>query len=211
MVVVSWVARPVVNVAYVISADADGPASRQEFGRRLLQHLAATAFGTDRIAIGAEPSGRPILLDPPKPAFISLTHSGQVVAAALARRPVGIDAEQLPRAPHHPRLVPRVCSPVEIDALDRLAPNERDEAFMRIWTRKEAYGKALGVGLDFRLRTVTVGPQGARVRGVTGRWVVTDVDLGPDIAAALVTQGRRPNIDIERVDPALVGLRGHRA
>jgi len=82
---------------------------------------------------------------------------------------------------------------------------------MRIWTRKEAYGKALGVGLDFRLRTVTVGPQGARVRGVTGRWVVTDVDLGPDIAAALVTQGRRPNIDIERVDPALVGLRGHRA
>jgi len=209
MVAVSWLARPVVSVAYVITADADGPASRQELGRLLLQHLAATAFGTDRIATGAEPSGRPILLNPPKPAFVSVTHSGQIVAAAVAPPPVGIDGEQLPRAPHHPRLVPRVCSPAELDALDRLAPNERDEAFMRIWTRKEAYGKALGVGLDFPLRTVTVGPEGTRIRGVTGRWVVTDLDLGPDIAAALVTEGRRPNIEIERLD--LVGLRGHRA
>lgn len=211
MVAVSWLARPVVNVAYVMTADADGPASRQELGRRLLQHLVATTFGTEGIAIGAEPAGRPILLDPPKPAFISVTHSGQVVAAALARRPVGIDAEQLPRAPHHPRLVPRVCSPAEIAALEKLAGDERDRAFMRIWTRKEAYGKALGVGLDFPLRAVTAGPGGYRLQGTVGRWVVTDLDLGADVAAALVTEGRRPAVAIERLDRVLVGLRGHRA
>ena len=83
---------------------------------------------------------------------------------------------------------------------------------------EEAVGLAQALDLDIRqgliapLRTVTVGPDGSLIRGVAGRWFVTDLDLGPDIAAALVLEGRRsPSIAIERLDPAVVGLPDHRA
>lgn len=176
----------------------DADRARYVAGRLLLRQLAASVFGTvaDEIRLGAEPAGRPIVVDPPFPLFVSLAHSGRHVVAALARRPVGIDVEELPRALQEPAVVERVCSPYELRELRKLPDDMRDRGFMSIWSRKEAYGKAVGVGIGFELQKVTVGVRGSRVRGVSGRWRIVDLELGDDCIAALVAGMRLFRVDV---------------
>ena len=95
--------------------------------------------------------------------------------------------------------MPRICSSAELARLEALDPTARDRQFIAIWTRKEAYGKALGVGLSYDLRAVTAGPTESKIQGVDGDWFVTDLHLGPDVAASLVVEGGRVHIDVESV------------
>jgi len=175
----------------------DDDRARFTFGRLLLRQLIG-----GRGSLDIEESGRPIVVGSRSPLFVSLTHSGRYVAAALARRPVGIDVEACRGGFASDGLVARVCSPVELSRLDALAGEARDRAFMTIWVRKEAYGKALGVGVGFDLRSVTVGPTGDRAQGVGGRWSIVDLDLDPGYASALVVAGGRASVRLEAVDPA---------
>lgn len=171
-------------------------------GRLLLREIAARGLGVeaDSVALDTEPAGRPVVRDAPNPVFVSLAHSGKHVTAALARRPVGIDVEELPRQPVESGVVERVCSPRERRALDRLTGEARHRGFIRIWTRKEAYGKALGVGIGFGLQSVTVGTRGSWVRGVRGVWRIIDLDLGSDCAAALVSGMAAPRVQLSVVE-----------
>jgi 4'-phosphopantetheinyl transferase len=72
-------------------------------------------------------------------------------------------------------------------------------AFYRLWARKEAYLKAIGLGLFRSLQGVTV-PVTAEpldagtthlVRDLAGAgvWQVVDVELGPGFAAAVSAEG----------------------
>jgi 4'-phosphopantetheinyl transferase len=175
----------------------DDDRARFTIGRLLLRRIIADG-GEGRLDY--EESGRPIVVE--APLFVSLAHSGRHVLAARARRPVGVDVESLRAEPAHPGLEARVCSPAEAAALDILHGDERERAFMAIWTRKEAYGKALGVGVGFGLQTVTAGPDGSRIRGAAGRWWVGDLDLGDADSAALVVRGRQPKVTLTAVDAA---------
>ncbi len=61
----------------------------------------------------------------------SLTDTDGLIAVAVGRRTVGLDAEKV--------------RPRKLDAvLSRLAPEEREEDFFELWTAKEAYVKFLG-------------------------------------------------------------------
>jgi 4'-phosphopantetheinyl transferase len=177
-------------------------AARARFavGRLLLQASVARATGCPPSVwrVDVEPSGRPIVLGTPRPIFVSLAHSGRYVVTAVADRPVGVDVEELRRV--RPGLAARVCSADELRSLAAMSGAERDRAFMAVWTRKEAYGKASGAGLGFALRAVTAGPAGSRVTGGTGRWRVVDLEIDPAYAAAVVGAGRRWRVDVERID-----------
>ena len=228
----SWFARRVVTVAYTQIPDAgesalsrlvgrlpgeeqqraaqfrhDADRARFVYGRFLLRHVAARDFAgapvdVDAIGIGVEDGGRPFVVDPPAPVFVSLAHSGRYVAAAAFRRPVGMDVEEWRGRSTRAGLAERVCSPLELRRLDGLAGEAWERAFMAVWARKEAYGKALGVGLGFDLRGVTVGPAGSRPRGADGRWWVSDLALDPGYAAAIVVGGGRARVRMIEVDPA---------
>ena len=77
---------------------------------------------------------------------ISFAHSEPLSVCAVTRGcRVGVDVERLDRTVHLPKSAPSIFSPREIALLD--AADDRTEAFLRIWTRKEALGKALGTGL----------------------------------------------------------------
>ena len=185
----------------------DADRARFVYGRLLLRYLAArdlrdSPSDVDAIGIGVEEGGRPFVVEPPVPIFVSLAHSGRYVAAAAGRRPVGIDVEEWRGRPPRAGLAERVCSPFELRRLDALGGEARERAFMAIWARKEAYGKALGVGLGFGMRSVTIGPDGSRPRGAAGHWWVTDLALDPDYAAALVVAGGRVRARLVEVDPA---------
>ncbi len=122
-------------------ARAPSPEAR----RALLRHLVAAMFGhaPDEVRIAHEPDLPPRLLGPGGVHLSSASRDGWA-ALAVACGPVGIDIERvLPGAesPWH------VLHPAEAAWLRDLSEGERDHAFTRLWTVKEAYLKALGTGL----------------------------------------------------------------
>lgn len=114
-----------------------------------------------RIALDAYPDGRPLLRvdGDAAPLHLSLSHSGEWLALALADTPVGVDIE-LPRRVRDWRALARfVFSPEECERVDTAAEETRAEIFHALWTLKEAHGKRSGEGLQPRAaRTVTARP-----------------------------------------------------
>ncbi len=77
----------------------------------------------------------------------NLSHSGHYVAFALSEDPVGIDIEAVGR---NRDIAKRVMDPQEYnDFMETVVEKDREEVFARMWTAKESYMKALGLG--FRL------------------------------------------------------------
>ena len=108
--------------------------------------------------------GRPALA----PAFaptglnFNVAHTPGMAVVAVGRvGHIGVDVEacdkRVPLA-----VARRYFSPREAAALDALAPEARPQRFLRLWTLKEAYLKAVGEGLPGGLdrMTFTLGEQG---------------------------------------------------
>jgi 4'-phosphopantetheinyl transferase len=175
-------------------------------GRTLLRAAVARVAGVKppAVVVEIEPSGRPVLGPPLNGFFVSIAHSGRYVVVGVANRPAGVDVEQLRHSVRFPRVAARVCSSDELRTLDGMSEAARERAFLTVWSRKEAYGKALGRGLAFPMRSVTVGPHGSRILGGAGDWQVGDLDLDPSYAAAVVAQGDGWQARLDRVDRALL-------
>lgn len=110
----------------------------------------------------------------------NLSHSGDLIAVAVARHAVGIDVEQLRGDEPDPALVTRVCTPAERQRLEQAPPEERERIFLSQWVRREALGKALGIGLDLDLRprALTAFPRAGGVRH--GGWWRVHALVTPD-------------------------------
>lgn len=82
----------------------------------------------------------------------NVTHTAGLIGVAIARGvSVGIDAEKMSRRTRNDplRLARRRFSESEIRQLEALVDEDsRNEHFLRIWTLKEAYVKALGRGIN---------------------------------------------------------------
>jgi len=78
---------------------------------------------------------------------LSLSHSGEMVTAAIAPFPLGLDLESTGRVRDWLALADHVFAPVECEQLLLLAESDRRELFYRYWTIKEACGKRDGTGL----------------------------------------------------------------
>ena len=129
------------------------PARRRSFlaGHWLARRVAADWLQLDaaRIALDRHPDGRPLLLvdDAPASLSISLSHSGDWLAIALATVPVGIDIE-LPRRLRDLEALARFAfAPDEVERLQRAPQAQRSAIFHTLWTLKEARGKRSGEGL----------------------------------------------------------------
>lgn len=119
---------------------------------------------TRRIALHRHDDGRPLLLvdGAPSPLSLSLSHSGDWLAIALATVPVGIDVELPRRQRDLDSLARFTFSPEEVERLREVPDAERAQAFHVTWTLKEARGKRLGEGLlPGRSRLVTASPSDA--------------------------------------------------
>ncbi len=92
------------------------------------------------------PYGKPFL--PATPALhFNLTHTAGLVAVALHSSPIGCDAEPANR--HMEEGVLYMMAAEERGWLRRLPPGAvRDRAFIKLWVIKEAFSKALGLGLS---------------------------------------------------------------
>ena len=126
-------------------------AAQRAVAGRLLRHGLADQFGfapTD-IHLERDRFGRPGLVGRTDVQF-SISHCPEAVAVLVADAPVGVDVESI--RPYDRYAARRVLAD---DELARLATSsEPDRDFFRLWTLKESYGKALGVGMSYPLREV---------------------------------------------------------
>src|SRR6266571_896189 len=86
----------------------------------------------------------------------------------------------------------------ELAAFRALHPNERYEAFFKLWTRKEAYLKVTGAGLSLPPHRFVVSlNEPAQLLNAAGkpqeaaRWSLQDLRSVPGYAAALAVEGAR--------------------
>jgi len=108
--------------------------------------------------------GRPFIADPPAQAAqlrFNVSHTDALVVLVLARgREVGIDVECRQR--HAPLdVAQRFFSPAESAALSALPPASQGARFWDLWTLKESYIKARGMGLSLPLDAFTFRFDGA--------------------------------------------------
>lgn len=130
------------------------PRSRFQFvvGRVLLRTLLAeqTGLPRDRLPLQFAEHGKPYLALPEAPQF-NIAHTEGCVICAISRHdPIGIDVEPIDRNVSL-GLAERYFSAPEIAWLEDQPAGAQRLMFLRIWTLKESYIKALGTGLSMSL------------------------------------------------------------
>ncbi|MEU4643845.1 4'-phosphopantetheinyl transferase superfamily protein [Micromonospora sp. NPDC023814] len=118
---------------------------------RLLRRAGATLLGRAeaQIVVGHGPGGRPLVgtSDVDSEVWVSVSRADRVVVvAARLAGPVGVDVERSRPLPAL-ALGRRWYAPAEAAWLAGRPAGGRAADFLRLWTAKEAVGKALGVGL----------------------------------------------------------------
>jgi phosphopantetheinyl transferase len=155
--------------------DARRPAAgpRDYFLRRraLTRHLVARLQdgAPNAVVIAYDEAGAPRLRAPAANFFVSVAARGPLAAVAVAQTPLGIDIEisGTARAPLREVLHPRERAIIEA------AWRENGDAlpFLRLWTAKEAYLKALGSGFMRDPASILV-----EMRHATGFKIVDDAN-----------------------------------
>jgi len=128
----------------------------------------------------------------------NLSHSHDLALYAFARRrAVGVDVERLRALSDVAAMARRFFSPREVAAVQAARAERRETVFLEIWTRKEAYIKALGEGLSRPLRgfSVALGEERAPLLHVegdeaeAGRWRLQPLFPDPAYTAAVAVEG----------------------
>lgn len=156
----------------------------------------------EALEFGAGEWGKPYLLEASgsrSTVAFNLSHSGDHVLIALARdRAVGVDVERWNGDGDFDEIAKTCFSGAERAELRTLAPNRRDAGFYAGWTRKEAYVKALGVGITAGLDYFDVALGSApstllindrRRKANVSRWRLIDVPMMTGYSAALCAEG----------------------
>jgi 4'-phosphopantetheinyl transferase len=135
------------------------PAGRMAFAvsRMVMKYTAAAVLEVPPagLDIAYEPGGQPLLRGYGAELHLSLAHTEELIVVAVSRGgPVGVDTESLSRRASVEVLRATVCTPEESDTLQALPEDERGSGFLRLWTLKEAYTKALGHGMRRRFAAV---------------------------------------------------------
>jgi len=167
-------AQPLVWVGLMdlgrLGRDRRSAAVEQRFAsRRLAQVLLMTASGTGGWTIEIEPSGRPRACHAGSTyrCDLSIAHSGTVVAAAVCGRGnVGVDIEWHKPGRDHRSIARLAFGPQE----ERMAERGGLRSFYRLWTLREAIGKATGRGLAM----VVDGLDRLPAEPHTGHWLSSD-------------------------------------
>lgn len=143
------------------------------------------------LCIAEDDHGKPFLPDEPGLAF-NVSHSnGVALLATLRGGAIGCDIEWRNPELACPRVAERLFAADEVAALAALPAGQWIAGFYNCWTRKEAFVKALGLGLSYPLDAFSVsvesGASAAFRRGAPG-WSLLSFEPRPGFQAALVTR-----------------------
>jgi 4'-phosphopantetheinyl transferase len=128
----------------------------------------------------------------------NLAHSGEIALAAFCRfAVVGVDIEQVHALPDMQQVAARFFSQHEQAQLAQLPQDQRERAFFKYWTCKEAFIKNIGDGLYYPLDQFDIDlhpDQPARLLGVgsdpaeASQWQLLSFPVSEDYQAALAVR-----------------------
>ncbi|MCC6697660.1 MAG: 4'-phosphopantetheinyl transferase superfamily protein [Candidatus Hydrogenedentes bacterium] len=200
-----------------LSADEQERAARFHFpggrnnyvvGRGVLRELLGRYLGMlpSAVSLTYSDHGKPALTEGcgSLPLRFNLAHSGRLALYGFTLdRLIGIDIEKNRPDFAGQRIADRFFSSREADALRALPKEQREEAFLNCWTRKEAYIKARGEGLSFPLDAfdVSLKPgEPAALLATQGdpqeasRWSMFALHVEDGYAAALAVEGQGADV-----------------
>lgn len=172
---------------------------RSVIGRALARRALAARLGIPAatLRIEIDPRGRPIA--PETGLQFSVSHTHGLVGVAVAECAVGFDVEYLARKTDTDLIARRWFHPDEVAAI-RAEPGP--QRFFTHWTLKEAYCKALGLGLSIDLRALRFEP-GERVNLIaegatlTG-WTFETMQIDEEHLAAIAAEARPIHVRVRR-------------
>lgn len=183
------------------------PPDRERFivARGVLRGLLAGYLDCEPAALSLHdgPYGKPELPtssgQPPLQFNYSRSQHCALYAVTRAGR-IGVDLEALRSVPEAEEIARQCFSAREQATLGAVPTEQRNTAFLRAWTRKEAYAKAVGLGLARRLEGIEVTlaiNEPPALRAIDGdpveaaRWSLQEPPPTPGYVAALAveTQG----------------------
>ena len=170
--------------------------------RGLLRQIIAEYLDEDPVLIAflCKPHRKPYLAGGCTEADLrfNISHSNDRALFAFSRgREVGVDIEWIDAKPAKEQIAERFFSPEEVSALRALPSAQQTEAFFLCWTRKEAFVKARGEGLNVPLDQFAVSLEPGRPTSLlwvqgnpheTQRWSLRNLNPGAGYAAALVVE-----------------------
>lgn len=145
---------------YVHQADAHRSVMGEVLARVTLGKLTGAIPGD--LSFIRNTYGKPSLISHPNLPF-NVSHSGDWVAVISGGQdPLGVDVEQI--SPIDMTIAERFFSPVESRNLAAAPAEQQLETFYQLWTLKESYIKAIGMGLSMPLDSFSM------LRGMDGFW-----------------------------------------
>ena len=184
--------------------------------RCALRCLLSRYLGTPpaKIQIFAHANGKPAISGL---LGFNVAHSGAVGLIALGLGcDVGVDVEKARPFADMEQVADRFFCIDEAEEIRKLADADRQMAFFRCWTRKEAYVKALGSGLStpldsFRVSVAKDEPaRFIRLPEGSPAWSLYDVEVAEGYAAAVAHPGAPRSVHVRRLEDLSGLLRGTR-
>lgn len=175
----------------------------QGVARQILSQC--TGIAPEAITYALSENGKPRLANETATDLeFNLTHSADLMLMAVTRGgPVGVDVERIRPMDDGLSIAKRFFSDHEATWLKSLSAEERDPAFFRLWTRKEALLKATGDGITGGLAEVeVVAPDNtfsplvtfkSKASGAT-TWHLTELEPARGFIGALATSVKPRNL-----------------
>ena len=173
-----------------------------------LRNSLAQCAGADlsELRFGTLPGGKPII-EQPRDArrwHFNLSHSGRFALLAISdTTPVGVDIERKRVLGDEAAVAKRFFSAAEQQTYFQVSTPLKKDTFFAIWTRKEAYIKAIGLGLAMPLQAFDVSTPGdwlaePRIRSEKlegnrvpdGHWQIRSLETPEGYAGALAVRGQ---------------------
>lgn len=211
------------DLTSALSADEIARADRFKFERDRQRFIAAR--GTLRVLLGRYldqdparlrfnygPHGKPALtgLGHGRSLYFNVSHSGgRALYAVTEAGDVGVDLEMMQDDFPVEDVAAHVFTAAEMAALLQVSGVERNVRFFTYWTRKEAYCKAMGVGITFDPRRIDaakpLGVQSGKFMlksdGVVDKaYTVCDLMPGDNYAGAVAVAGNGCAINVREFE-----------
>ena len=151
---------------------------------------------------------RPRLRSNPWGLHFSVSHSADRIALAISTAPIGIDIERTDASCDWHAIADVCFHPIELRELAGMDAQAGREAFFDTWTRKEAYLKAIGTGLDTDPASFFISDGGvATCDGdrAADTWYIRAIDAPAGYKVALASQWQHPRLIRCALDGALRG------
>ena len=135
---------------YIFEKDRHRALITRALARTTLSHYLPTEPEDHKFSFNSH--GKPEIVNPIIPIRFNISHTKDLIACGVVvDSNLGIDIEDTTRENNCTNIAERFFARSEVESINKLPIDSRNEKFFDYWTLKEAYIKACGLGLSMPL------------------------------------------------------------